>query len=81
MNFAEESIYRQGYFKCLLDIRNWIERHSESLKRNKLFNKKGILLLLKGILENEEEFMEWGEWTEFVLKKDGSGIIFGGVDE
>jgi hypothetical protein len=54
------STYRQGYFKALLDVKNWWENHSESIKYLRLGSYKGALLILEKLLEVREDLMLLG---------------------
>ena len=75
MNFYEECLYHQGYDQALLDIRNWLELHSEALKRNRLYNQKGLSMLMNAFLENRDTFRDYGQSTEFVLSNDRKKIF------
>ena len=74
-NFLQERDFEHGYAKAIIDITNYIEHHSETLKTNKLMNRKGILLLLKAMYENRETFLEVGEDINFILTKEGKIIL------
>lgn len=65
VNFLAERDYSHGYQKCLTDIKNWFERHSETLKYNRLLNTKGINELLSAMESNAELMEKYGEDTEF----------------
>lgn len=66
--------YRGGYVKALLDIKSWIEQHSDAMKVSKMFNQKKILALLQGFIDNKDLMMEYGDNTELVITKDGKVI-------
>lgn len=70
MNYSYEVAHKQGYDKALMDVKDWFERHSISLKQNRMYNEKGINLLLNAFLYNSEVFKEYGGFTEFVLSPD-----------
>lgn len=72
-NFLQACDYENGYTKALLDIRNWFERNSDFLRLAKMYNKKGINALLKGMLDNRTAFMDMGEMTVFRITKDDKG--------
>ena len=74
-NFYEESLIRQGYFKALLDVKNYFERHSIVLKREKMYNQKGINSLLQAMLDNMEVMQEQGEFIEFTKTVDGKIVL------
>ena len=67
--------YNQGYSRALLDVKNWIEKHSISLKQNKMFNEKGIIALLKAMGDNEETFEKYGDETEFTVTSDKRVVL------
>ena len=68
-------LYRQGYFKALLDVKNYFEKHSESLKHNKMYNAKKIPLLLQAFIDNADEMIMWGDEIELMLSKDGKNVF------
>ena len=72
-NFLQACDYENGYTKALLDVRNWFERNSDFLRLAKMYNKKGINVLLKGMLDNRTTFMDMGEMTVFRITKDDKG--------
>ena len=74
-NFYEESLIRSGYFKALCDVKNYFERHSIVLKREKMYNQKGINALLQAMLDNLEVMQEQGEFVEFTKTNDGRIVL------
>ena len=72
MNFQEETLVSKGYFHAMLDINNWFEQHSDTLKFDKMYNKKGIHSILQAMLNNTDIMQKYGEFTEFVKKEDGT---------
>lgn len=48
------------YTKALVDVLNWFEGHSEDLKYHKLFNCKGVIAVLKALVEHREELRVTG---------------------
>ena len=68
-------LYRQGYFKALLDVKNYFDKHSESLKCLKMCNSKKIPLLLQAFIDNADEMMMWGDEIELKLSKDGKRVL------
>lgn len=66
--------YHGGYVKALLDIKGWIEQHSDAMKVSKMFNQKKILALLQGFIDNKDLMMKYGDNTELVITKDGKVI-------
>lgn len=63
-SFLQQSNRRNGYIAALTDVYNWVDRHSESLKQNKLFNKKGMLNLLSAFIRDSDTFMNYGDEAE-----------------
>lgn len=63
--------FRSGYTKALLDIKDYFEYHSESLKHNKAYNSKVIPTLINSLIENRDEMMRiGGKNLELILTKD-----------
>ena len=67
--------YRQGYFKALLDVKNYFDTHSDNLKYLKMYNSKKIPLLLQAFLDNVDTMIIWGEHIELKLSKDGKRVF------
>lgn len=64
--------YRQGYFKALLDVKDYFDYHSESLKHNRMFNSKKIPLLCQAFIDYHETMMTYGgSDLELTLTKGG----------
>lgn len=74
-NFLKECDFENGYKQAVLDILNYIDKHSEVLKRNKLFSYNGIRLLLRAIQDNHDVFFRDKEETEFVYTNDKKIIL------
>jgi hypothetical protein len=76
-NFMQECDYSHGYQKALLDVRDFFERRSVAMKVLHLYNKDGLNLILKGMVENAEEMQELGGDIEFEIsdEKVGNKII------
>lgn len=68
-------LYRQGYIKALLDVKNYFDKHSDALKYNKMYNSKKIPLLLQAFVENADEMIMWGEDIELMLSNDGKSVF------
>lgn len=68
--------YRQGYFKALLDVKDYFDYHSESLKHNRAFNSKKIPLLCQAFIDYHEVMMTYGgSELELMLTKEGKVIL------
>jgi len=67
--------YRQGYERALCDVKNWFERHSMSMKDNRLNNSKGMKMLIDAFVKYADDFRELGDDTEFVLTEDRNIVI------
>mgnify|MGYP006988890542 CR=1 FL=1 len=52
--------YRGGYTKALLDVLDFFEYHDESLKLSRMYGRKGVPVVLKGLVEARETMMEIG---------------------
>lgn len=68
-------LYRKGYFKALLDVKNYFDKHSESLKCLKMYNSKKLPLLLQAFIDNADELIMWGDEIELKLSKDGKRVL------
>lgn len=66
--------YRKGYFKAILDIRNWLTSHDDTLKGNKINKAAGIIAILDCILTDTNRFMTTGSETQFTKVKDTKTI-------
>jgi hypothetical protein len=69
-SFIRETVYRQGYDRALLDVKEWFDRHSMSLKMERLYSKQGIDLLLNALIENSERFSVEGDEMELYYNKN-----------
>lgn len=69
-SYTESQIYRNGYQKALLDVKNWFERHSWSLKMLRMYNKKYVEMLLNAICNGADTFMEYGDDTAMLFDVD-----------
>ena len=58
-------LWKQGYFKALLDIYNLIERSQSTLKSLRINNAEHILKIINFCLENKNDFMSYGDELEF----------------
>lgn len=69
-SFIRETVYRQGYDRALLDVKEWFDRHSMLLKNERLYSKQGIGLLLNAFIENSERFSVEGDEMELYYNKN-----------
>lgn len=60
--------FRSGYFQALLDVKNWFDTHSDSLKFLKMYNNKKIPLILQAFIDNRERMMVEGDTIELTIK-------------
>ena len=65
--------FRRGYFQALLDVKNYFDNHSESLKIHKMYNSKKIPILLQAFIDNREKMMLEGDMVEIIIKPDEKG--------
>lgn len=72
-NFLQERDYAHGYQKALQDVRDFFERRSNAIKVLHLYNKDGVNLILKGMVENAEEMQELGSDIEFEIHEEVVG--------
>lgn len=74
-NFLKECDFENGYKQAVLDILNYIDKHSETMKHNKLFSYNGIRLLLRAIQDNHDVFFRDKEETEFIYTNNKKIIL------
>lgn len=65
----------RGYTKVLVDVQNFFESHSETMKYYKLYSYKGILAVLSALIQHREELRETGTVDDLIVKKDKKNII------
>ena len=46
-----------------------------AIKYNKLYNEKGLNILMDAFVENADTFMEYGEDTQFILTNSKQKIV------
>ena len=68
VDWNKETARRDGYFQALLDVKNWFERHSNSLKLCRMYNQKNIEMLLLEISKNADAFQKFGDDTEIFFE-------------
>lgn len=61
VDWNKETVRRDGYFQALLDVKNWFLKHSVILKNSKMYNQKGITLLLSALVDYSDYMFEMGE--------------------
>lgn len=61
VDWNKETVRRDGYFQALLDVKNWFSKHSVILKNSKMYNQKGITLLLSALVDYSDYMFEMGE--------------------
>ena len=61
VDWNKETVRRDGYFQALLDVKNWFSKHSITLKNSKMYNQKGITLLLSALVDYSDYMFEMGE--------------------
>jgi|GEM_PF-1098714 len=70
--------YRQGYFKALLDLKNYTDSNSIDLKRMKFKKFDFIVSLIKKLLTNGAEmdlFIKYGGEVETVYNPETKQVI------
>lgn len=53
--------YNHGYSKAVLDVYEYFMNHSYSLKYQRLYNQKGIEMILRQLVENRQELRMYGD--------------------
>ena len=69
-NFMKSVDYENGYKKALSDVKNYIQKHSDTMKLNKLTNCKGFIKLLSAMAKYWNEMLTHGENASFVLTNE-----------
>ena len=68
---ADYALYKKGYIKALLDFKDWLTIHIETLKLYRMNNAKGIGKVMDAILAgNVDDFMKYGGRIELSVKAD-----------
>lgn len=70
--------YRGGYTKALLDVKEILENHSESLAYRKVLTKKSIKNLsaiIDGMIEYKDVLMKWGDHADCLRTPEGKFIF------
>ena len=71
MNYS----YASGYFKALVDVKNYFDSHSDMLKCLRMYNSKKIPLLLQAFIDNSDRMMVEGDAIELKLLNEGKVIL------
>ena len=53
--------YNHGYAKAVLDVYEYFMNHSYNLKYQRLYNQKGIEMILRQLVENRQELRMYGD--------------------
>lgn len=70
-NFLEQCAYGDGYRQALSDVDSWFERHSNSLKRHRLYGCRGVQKILNSMASNGEKFQRHGDRTSILMDAIG----------
>lgn len=74
VDWKKEAARREGYFQALLDVKNWFERHSASLKRLRMYNQKNIGMILSEISNNADAFQKFSDDTEMFFEFENKKV-------
>lgn len=66
-NFLEWADKRKFYLGCLVDIKNYLDSHSESIQYCKRNNIKGVKEILNQFIDNIDDFIKYGDDIEIVI--------------
>ena len=69
-SFVKSLDYENGYIQALLDVKDYIQQHSETLKRNRLSNCKGFLKLLSAMAKYWNTMLTYGADASFILTNE-----------
>lgn len=53
--------YNHGYSKAVLDVYEYFVSHSGAMKYYRMYNQKGIEMILKQLVENRQELRMYGD--------------------
>lgn len=67
--------YNQGYFKALVDVKNYFDSHSDVLKHLRMYSSKKIPLLLDAFIRYHEKMIIVGDQIDLKLTADGKKVI------
>ena len=65
--------YKQGYFKALVDVKNYFDSHSEMLKCYKMYNAKKLPVLFQAFIDNYQKMIYEGDSIEITIKGGANG--------
>lgn len=74
-NFLQACDYNNGYKKALIDVINWFDKHSDAMRYNHFYNRKGIHFILSALLEYSDVFQDFGDCTELTIHKEPNGEL------
>lgn len=69
-DYSVNESYSKGYFKALLDIYNFLDEYSASIKRYRLNNIKGLKKLLSAFISKKDDMIKWGHNVDLIIMPD-----------
>lgn len=71
-NYNHTFEWRKGAFKGILNVKNWLESHSQALKYHRI-SAAQVPEILSVMLEDLDEFMETADSFPINVHKDSGG--------
>lgn len=75
VDWNKETVRRDGYFQALLDVKNWFHNHSISLKRERMYNQKGVQQILSAMADNADYMSEVAGEMEMYHNKEQKKLV------
>ena len=75
VDWNKETVRREGYFQALLDVKNWFDNHSMSLKRDRMYNQNGIQQILSVMADNADYMYEKGSEIDMYFSKSQKKLV------
>jgi hypothetical protein len=70
IDYYTDVVYRKGYFKAVVDIRNFLDRYEGTIKMFRLGNSKGLKMLSKALLDGRDVLRERGDAADLCIVTD-----------
>ena len=67
--------FNRGYTTALVNVLNFFDEHSDALKANRIYNRKGVHAVLDFLLKNREELRENGTIENVIVSRDKNAIV------
>lgn len=75
VDWNKETVMLESTLHALLDVENWFHNHSISLKRERMYNQKGVQQILSAMVENVDYMLEVGGEMEMYYNKEQKKLV------